>query len=276
MSNTMHPIEDRVFKNACRFFGEELLPQLGIDGTIIRVAPTEQVQLEVRDYNQDFNFEMADGTWKHFEFESDSITDQDLSRFRVYEATTSYFYDVEITTYVICTADTKSLKDELQCGINRYRVIVIRMKDEDADAYISSLEQKMADEPLTKEGLIKLVLTPVMGGDMTIKERIDRSLTILQKAKDYISKQDLQQMISMLYAFATKFLDQNNLQECKGRFHMTYLGELLVDEGRKEERQNISINLRKTGMSVEEISQIVQDSTENVIAWIKDAGIPVE
>lgn len=75
-----------------QFFGEELLPEIGVTGTVKRAAPTEQIYLELKDFTEDFNYEMTDGTWTHLEFESDSITIDDLRRFRAYEAVISYHY----------------------------------------------------------------------------------------------------------------------------------------------------------------------------------------
>ena len=73
-----YPMEDRVLKAAARFMGEELLPLLVLEGVVKRVAPTEAVFLEVKDFLADFNYEMADGTWKRLEFESDSISTEGL------------------------------------------------------------------------------------------------------------------------------------------------------------------------------------------------------
>lgn len=59
------PLEDRALKMAVQFFGTELLPLLGVSGKVRRIAPTEQVHLEVKSLFEDFNFEMEDGTWRH-------------------------------------------------------------------------------------------------------------------------------------------------------------------------------------------------------------------
>ncbi len=56
------PLEDRALKAAAQFMGQELFPFLGIEGTMKRIAPTEQVHMEIRDLMEDFNFEMEDGT----------------------------------------------------------------------------------------------------------------------------------------------------------------------------------------------------------------------
>ena len=52
-------IEDKVLKTAAMFFGHEL-PYLGIKGRMAAVAPTEQIHLDVRRMEEDFNFIMED------------------------------------------------------------------------------------------------------------------------------------------------------------------------------------------------------------------------
>lgn len=87
-----------------------MLPYAGIKGRIACVAPTEHVHLEMRRLEEDFNFIMKDGSWRHLEFESDSIQEKDLRRFREYEAYIGLTYDVPVTTTVICTSRVKILK----------------------------------------------------------------------------------------------------------------------------------------------------------------------
>lgn len=87
---------------------------------------------------QDFNYVMADNGWVHLEFESDSITLEDLRRFREYEAATSRAHKVAVTTCVICSSRWSRLKTELAEGINVYRVRAIRMQDQDATTYFLS------------------------------------------------------------------------------------------------------------------------------------------
>ena len=65
--------EDLALKTAAQYFGEELMPLLGITGKAKYVAPTELIKLEARQMYQDFNYVSADNTWIHLEIESDSI-----------------------------------------------------------------------------------------------------------------------------------------------------------------------------------------------------------
>ena len=174
-----YPMEDRVLKAAARFMGEELLPLLGVEGVVKRVAPTEAVFLEVKDFLADFNYEMADGTWKRLEFESDSISTEDLRRFRAWEAVVSYQYKTEVSTCVLCSSEAKVLRDSLTEGMNTYRVQIVRMKDRNADRMIEELEEKQKKEALDREELLNVLLTLLMGGEMSRKERVERSFGIL-------------------------------------------------------------------------------------------------
>ena len=124
-----YPWEDRAMKAAAQFMGQELLPLLGVNTPIKRVAPTEQVYLKTEMFSEDFNYELVNGGLLHLEFESDSITKEDLRRFRVYESLLSYQYGTEVTTCVICTSQAKFLRSELKDGINLYRVQTVRLKN---------------------------------------------------------------------------------------------------------------------------------------------------
>ena len=82
--------EDAALKTVMQFFAEDVLPFLHISGKVIGFAPTELVRLDIQKFFQDFNLIMEDTSWKHFEFQSTDNGIEDLKRFRVYEAVTSY------------------------------------------------------------------------------------------------------------------------------------------------------------------------------------------
>ena len=228
------PLEDRALKAAAQFMGDELLPMLGVEGTIKRVAPTEQVHLEIKDFMEDFNYEMEDGTWRHFEFESDSIKKDDLRRFRSYEAVTSYYYKVEVTTYVICSSRVREIQDELAEGFSTYRIRVIRLKNENADEIIRKLEKRQETEGIERKDLVQLLLTPLMGGAMPQPERIQRSLRMLRKERECLTHEDLMRMQAVLYTLAMKFLTIAELGKIKEELRMTVLGEMIRRDGVEE------------------------------------------
>ncbi len=227
-----YPMEDRALKEAARFMGEELLPLLGVEGTVRRASPTEAVFLEVGDFLADFNYEMTDGTWKHLEFESDSLSVEDLRRFRAYEAVVSYKYGVDVCTYVVCTAKTKVIKSCLVQGKNTYRVEVLRMKDYNADEIIRKVEEKQkAGERPGREELLKVLLTSLMDGEMSQELRVKRSLGILQREQEHVEKGQMVPMQSVLYALAMKVLTKDEIKKVKEMMTMTLLGQMLMEDG---------------------------------------------
>lgn len=225
-------LEDKVMKTAAQFFGKDLLPYVGIKGRIACVAPTEHVHLEMRRLEEDFNFIMKDGSWRHLEFESDSIQEKDLRRFREYEAYIGLTYDVPVTTTVICTSRVKILKKELVNGMNVYRVEVVRLKDRNADKVFEKLQRKISrGKTLGRHDVFPLLLTPLMSGKMEMSQRIYQGMEFLQCKELKAGDEDRKRMQSVLYALAVKFLDRDELAMIKERIGMTVLGKMLFEDG---------------------------------------------
>ena len=256
-----YPWEDRALKAAAQFMGKELLPLLGVKYAIKRVAPTEQIYLQTEAFSEDFNYELLEGGLLHLEFESDVITKEDLRRFRVYEALLSYQYKTAVTTCVICTAAAKNIPNELKEGINSYRVQIVRLKNWNADEIISALEVKQRNMSLEREELLRLILTPLMGGKMPQPERIRRSFQLLREEQKIRKTSELSQMQAVLYALAEKFLSVGEMQKIKEEIHMTRLGQMIFDDGLEEgeNRVNRLISCLLEQDRIDDIKRAVED-----------------
>lgn len=256
-----YPWEDRALKVAAQFMGKELLPFLGVKCAIKRVAPTEQIYLQTEAFSEDFNYELLEGGLLHLEFESDVITKEDLRRFRVYEALLSYQYKTAVTTCVICTAAAKNIPNALKEGINSYRVQIVRLKNWNADEIISALEVKQRNMSLEREELLRLILTPLMGGKMPQPERIRRSFQLLREEQKIRKTSELSQMQAVLYALAEKFLSVGEMQKIKEEIHMTRLGQMIFDDGLEEgeNRVNRLISCLLEQDRIDDIKRAVED-----------------
>lgn len=104
-SVTQH--EDAALMSAFQYFADELLPYFGITKKAVGLVPTELVYLDVKKIYEDTNFIMEDGSWIHFEFQSKNGGLEDLKRFRVYEAMSSYQHKAAVTTYVLFSGKIK-------------------------------------------------------------------------------------------------------------------------------------------------------------------------
>ena len=229
--------EDLALKSAAAYFGDELIHWLGIRERALRAVPTEMVELETRHMYEDFLYEMENGMYYHFEFESDSISTEDLRRFREYEASTARIYKAPVVTYVICSSEVKNLRDSITEGINTYRVSLIRLKDENGDRLLEQLAEKTAGN-LTREDIIPLLFSPLMGGRFRQKERILRCIEVLKNAETIFPQNDIRKMEAILYTFAVKFLDDDELKSIKEAVAMTKLGQMIwndaLEKGREE------------------------------------------
>ena len=226
-------LEDLALKSAIDYFGDELIHWLGIQEKTVRSAPTEIVELETRHMYEDFLYEMENGNWYHFEFESDSLTIDDLKRFREYEASTARRINAPVITYVICSSKVKKIRSSISEGINTYRVRVIRLKDNDSGKILSQLEQKTA-AGLQQEDIIPLLLSPLMAEKPEQKNRIMDGIHILKETENSFSRSEVQKMEAILYAFAVKFLNNDDLTVVKEAIAMTKLGQMIWDDAIKE------------------------------------------
>ena len=152
---------------------------------------------------------MEDDSYIHFEFQTTNKGKLDLRRFRVYESVLSLQKDKDVKTYVVYSGNIKSAKDTLETGINKYKVKSIFMSDKNGDLIVEELENKVKNkENITKQELVALTFTPIMGGKLTKAEKIIKSIRIV-KSSDNEYKYDIE---SMLYASADKFLKEKDLQ----------------------------------------------------------------
>lgn len=228
--------EDLSLKSAAAYFGDELIHWLGIRERALRAVPTEMVELETRHMYEDFLYEMENGMYYHFEFESDSISKDDLKRFREYEASTARIYNAPVVTYVICSSGGKKLRDSITEGINTYRVRLIRLKDANADLLFNRLGKKSASV-LTREDIIPLLFSPLMGGHSSQKERILQCIEVLRNAETIFPQNDIRKMEAILYIFAVKFLDDTELESIKEAVAMTKLGQMIWDDAIEKGRE---------------------------------------
>lgn len=261
----IHQAEDLTLKSASAIFGVDLLNCLDVSQSASSVMPTETIYLEVRHMYEDFNFMTDDGSWLHFEFESDALTLDDLKRFREYEAAISRTYKVPVTTYVLCSSDSKNIKTSFREGINTYRIKLIRLKRKSADLVFRRIQKKQnKGEALTKSDLLPVLLTPLMSGKLSLPERFLKGFQILKAAEADLERETLMQLQSLLYVFAGKFLDRNDLEKVKEVISMTILGELLMNDGiKKGIKEGIKEGIEQGEQKVNRLIQLLIENSRS-------------
>lgn len=105
---------------------------------------------------------------------------------------------------------------------------MIRLKGEDADQLYNELKKQ---KTFQKEDVIRVLLSPLMSGDMSVKDRIINGLKFIQHMGKEIAEEEKVRMQSILYALAVKLLQPEELVEVKEELFMTILGKMLMEEG---------------------------------------------
>ena len=140
-----------------------------------------------------------------------------------------------MVTYVVCSSGMRASRDRITEGINTYRVRLIRLKDRDADRILEQAAGKTGQE-ITREEVLRLLFTPLMGGKTTQKERIQRGIRVLKETEDIFSRTEISKMEAILYVFAAKFLDRAELESIKEEMAMTILGQMIWDDAMEKGR----------------------------------------
>ncbi|MBU5227053.1 DUF4351 domain-containing protein [Clostridium senegalense] len=220
--------EDLIMKRAMDIFAEEGLKFFGIDKKVKELGPTELVVLETKNMFMDYTFLMEDDTFIHFEFQTTNKGKMDLRRFRAYEALLSHQTGKDVFTYVVYSGNIKNSESTLETGINEYKVKSISMASRDGDKIYNDIVTKIKlGKDITKQDIISLTFTPIMGGNITIADKIINAIHIVKDINnDY--KYDVE---SILYAFVNKFLSGKDLEKVKEELRMTELGKSLIKEG---------------------------------------------
>ncbi|WP_252242737.1 hypothetical protein [Clostridium sp. ZS2] len=220
--------EDMIMKRAMDIFAEDGLKFFGIDKKVKDTGSTEIVVLEIKNMFMDYTFLMEDDTYIHFEFQTTNKGVTDLRRFRTYESLLNMQTGKDVVTYVVYSGDIKNPLSGYESGINSYRVNAISMANKDGDKIFNDIIDKMkSGEELSKQDIIALTFTPIMGGKLSKGDKIVNAIRVVKDIdKDY--RYDVE---SILYAFANKFLSGKDLEKVREEIKMTELGKSLIEEG---------------------------------------------
>lgn len=261
--------EDAALKVTAQFFRDEIMPALNIEGTVVSILPTEEIHLELKKGFEDFNYLMSDDSIKHFEFQSTNEGIRGLKRFRTYESQMSYKYKKAVTTYVLFSGSIQHPMTEFTEGVNTYRVVPIIMQDKNADKEIAELRRKQeAAEKITKADLLPLVLSPLMSGQMSQKERVSAAYEIMRRATE-VDAEIIRKVEAVIYIMADKFLDSKEMEQLKEEIKMTRLGKMLYEDGAQTKlKEQVKKKVQK-GCSVDEIADMLEEEVGTIEQIIK-------
>ena len=116
--------------------------------------------------------------------------------------------------------------------------------------------------------MLRLVLTPLMGGESVLKERIKSAYHIVSESA-CLKTEEKSKLEAVIYAMADKFLESVEMEEIEEMMKMTRLGQKLFQNG-VEEGEGIGAEKAK----LENAKNLLDILTVEVIA--ERIGLPLE
>lgn len=107
-----------------------------------------------------------------------------------------------------------------------------------------------------------------MGGDMPQKERIQKAFQLVKQTENSIS--DASKIEAVIYAMATKFLAQTDLNEIKEGIKMTELGLLIYNDGIADEAAENAKSFFENGVSFEIVRKSIRHISDEMLQKIYD------
>lgn len=154
-----------------------------------------------------------------------------------------------ITTVIIYSSDVKEADTTLNIGSLFYSPDKIMMYEYDGNSIYTELECKLkAGQELNDVDMLNLIFLPLMRNNIIKEELAVKSIKLAQTIPDK-TKRNI--CIASVFAFANKYLLENELLELLGVLKMTDLVTMLIEEREVE----IAKNMLKDNLSVEIISK---------------------
>ena len=190
--------------------------------------------IEVSESRTDFIFLLEDNTYLHFEFQS-THNKSDIIRFASYDLRLHERDNRKVITVIIYPADIKEVESSLNIGSLSYNPYRIMMCEYDGNSIFKELETKIAKkQDLTDIDMINLIFIPLMKNDIS---KADLAIKSVELAKTIEDSSKRNACIASVFAFASKYLEEENINKLLEVIKMTDLATLLVRDAVKESRE---------------------------------------
>ena len=255
----LHPqitkhVNDIIQKYASSLFRNATLEVYGIKTAPIKELINPELPIvEVSGGEADMVFLLEDDTYLHLAFVTGHDSKKAMLKCVGYD-TRLYERDERlIHTVVIYTADVKTKPDLLNIGTLTYDPNVIPMANYDGNTIFTDIETKIkSGQDLVDADVLKLVLLPLMSHTMP---RYELASNVIELAKTILDTPKRDACIAAAFAFASKYLDDENLKNLREVLEMTALVTEIVVDRVMDEKMEIARSMLKDRVSIDFVSR---------------------
>ena len=246
-------VNDVIQKYASGLFRNATLEFYGIKTAPIKeLINPELPVVEVGGGAADIVFLLEDDAYLHFDFET-GYGRSVITRCAGYDLRLYERDGRRVHTVIIYSAEVKSKPQGLNIGSLVYNPDVILMSGYDGNTIFADLESKIsAGHDLSDVDILNLVLLPLMCHTIPRRELAANSIKLAQAISDTTKRNAC---IAAAFAFASRYLDNDETDKLLEVLRMTDLGTMLVVDARKDEKMEIAVTMLKDGMGISTIAR---------------------
>ena len=248
-------------------FRDATLDFYGIKAARIKeLINVELPVVEVKEKSTDALFLLENDRYLHLEFQS-SYSKKDLGRFAIYDLLLYERDGRQIDTVVIYSSDVQTAETSLDTGTLSFNPQTVMFADYDGNVIYKELEEKLeSGQELSDIDLLNLIFLPLMKTDMPKGELAEKSIRMAQSIPDNNKRNTC---IASVFAFASKYLEEEILNKLLEAIKMSDLATMLINNTITERDIEIAKRLLKRGISTEDIMEST-DLDLDTIQQLKD------
>ena len=173
----------------------------------------------------------------------------------------------QIDTVVIYSSEVQNADARLATGTLSFNPQVVMFADYDGNAIYKELEEKLkSGQELSDIDLLNLVFLPLMKSDIPRDELAGESIRMAQSIPDS-SKRNA--CIASIFAFASKYLEEETLNKLLEAIKMSDLATMLINSTITERDTEIAKRALKKGLAIKDVAELT-DLDLDTIQQLKD------
>jgi hypothetical protein len=266
---------DRAFKEAFSTFKEKVPPFIDLNlPEIDRFLETEFTDIETKENRIDLNFLLKDGSILHIE-EEIHLSIDDVIRFAEYDLKLYNRYRTTIVTVVFCVNKVNKNNTSIEAGSFKYKVHSIDFSNEDAEAKLRELKNKL--EVGIEINELELVFLPLMKSNLEkvnlVREvvKVEMQLNIDQTVKE--------KLVAITLVMADKLIRRDELEKIWEEIRMFKFIEFAegkgIEKGIEKGKFDVASNMLVDGESEEKVKKytgLSDEQIEKIKEYIKSMG----
>ena len=246
------------------------------DLKVVDARPTNIPIVRARELRMDNLFELEDGSAAIFDYESE-YREWNFTKYGRYimDVIDRYLKEgksPDIHMMVLYTADVEKAAQSMERTACIIRTEAVFLTGIPSEEWLEEIKAGIAENAVTDELLMHLIILPLTyKGKKRKQESIRECVGLARQIQD---KEKEAFALAGLLSFTDKIIDEETRKQIKEVLGMTQVGKMLMDEGRREGRQEEARknarNLLKRGDSAEDVAEVLELPVETVRAWEKE------